>query len=104
MCLTEYSASEKTVLKSKKVTQFYYRQIIVAVRRENQICRLSSGKIILKQLLTLEIRMMKNSVMNLIPHTQMVVLLERNSRLFLKFLQLIRAPVLSLVNFLIMDT
>ena len=100
MCLMEYSVKEKMVLKSMKVTQFCFKQIIVVERSGNQTYRLSLGKTILKQLLILEIRMMMNSTMNLILHIQRAVQLERSNRLFLIFLQLIRAPALSSVNFL----
>ncbi len=95
----EYLANEKIVLISTKVTQFYSKPIMVVERRGNQIFRLSSGKTILRQLLIQEIRMMMNSVMNLIHLIQMAVLLEKSNRLFLKFSQLIRAPALSLVSF-----
>ena len=99
MCQMEYLANEKIVLISTKVTQFYSEPIMVVGRRGNQIFRLLSGKTILRQLLIQEIRMMMNSVMNLIHLIQMAVLLEKSNRLFLKFSQLIRAPALSLVSF-----
>jgi hypothetical protein len=99
MCQMEYLANVKTVLISRKVTQFYFKQTMVVEKRGNQTFRLSSGKTILRQLLIREIRMMMNSVMNLIHLIQMAVQLEKSNRLYLKFSQLIRAPALSLVSF-----